>query len=54
MVSSGFLNRMKLQIRTDRIDEFQDISPIQYRLIREWNRDGKELFVIGDPADEPV
>ena len=52
MVSSGFLNRMKLQIRT--ADEFQDISPIQYRLIREWNRDGKELFVIGDPADEPV
>ncbi|WP_418493860.1 UvrD-helicase domain-containing protein [Enterocloster sp.] len=36
------------------MDEFQDISPIQYRLIREWNRDGKELFVIGDPADEPV
>ena len=31
------------------VDEFQDISPIQYRLIREWNRDGKELFVIGDP-----
>ncbi|MFR2780857.1 MAG: hypothetical protein ACLTK5_01545 [Clostridium sp.] len=22
--------------------------------MREWNRDGKELFVIGDPADEPV
>lgn len=31
------------------VDEFQDISPLQYRLIRAWNKDGKELFVIGDP-----
>ena len=31
------------------IDEFQDISSIQYELIREWNKNGKELFVIGDP-----
>lgn len=31
------------------VDEFQDISPLQYELIREWNRRGKELFVIGDP-----
>ncbi len=31
------------------VDEFQDINPIQYRLVREWNRDGDELFVIGDP-----
>lgn len=31
------------------VDEFQDISPMQYELIREWNKNGKELFVIGDP-----
>lgn len=31
------------------VDEFQDISPLQYALIREWNREGRELFVIGDP-----
>lgn len=31
------------------VDEFQDISPLQYRLIQLWNRNGKELFVIGDP-----
>lgn len=30
------------------VDEFQDISPIQYELILEWNKNGKELFVIGD------
>lgn len=31
------------------VDEFQDISPLQYELIRAWNRNGRELFVIGDP-----
>ncbi len=31
------------------VDEFQDISPIQYALLRQWNRDGRELFFIGDP-----
>ena len=32
------------------VDEFQDINDVQYRLISAWNRDGKSLFVIGDPA----
>ena len=31
------------------VDEFQDINPVQYRLIKAWNKGGKELFVIGDP-----
>ncbi len=31
------------------VDEFQDINEIQYRLILEMNRYGKQLFVIGDP-----
>ena len=31
------------------IDEFQDISPVQYELMKEWNRGGESLFVIGDP-----
>ncbi|MCI8505516.1 MAG: UvrD-helicase domain-containing protein [Lachnospiraceae bacterium] len=30
------------------VDEFQDISPLQYQLIKAWNEGGKELFVIGD------
>ncbi len=30
------------------VDEFQDINPLQYRLIRAWNEGGRELFVIGD------
>lgn len=35
------------------VDEFQDINPVQYKLIRHWNRHGKELFVIGD-ADQSI
>ncbi len=31
------------------VDEFQDINPVQYRLLQAWNRQGQELFVIGDP-----
>lgn len=31
------------------IDEFQDINPVQLRLVKLWNRRGRELFVIGDP-----
>ena len=31
------------------VDEFQDIDPLQYRLIRAWCKDSGNLFVIGDP-----
>ena len=31
------------------VDEFQDINPVQFRLIRAWSRGGESLFVIGDP-----
>lgn len=31
------------------IDEFQDINPLQYQLVKEWGLGGQELFVIGDP-----
>lgn len=31
------------------VDEFQDISPLQYRLIEAWSRGGREVFIIGDP-----
>lgn len=31
------------------VDEFQDINPLQYRLVKAWNENGRELFVIGDP-----
>lgn len=31
------------------VDEFQDINPVQFQLIRAWSRAGESLFVIGDP-----
>ncbi len=31
------------------VDEFQDINPLQYRLLQAWNWEGKTLFAIGDP-----
>lgn len=34
-------------------DEFQDSSPVQYALVKAWNRRGKSLFVIGD-ADQSI
>ena len=30
------------------VDEFQDVNPVQYELVRKWSQGGK-LFVIGDP-----
>ncbi|MCI8895340.1 MAG: UvrD-helicase domain-containing protein [Lachnospiraceae bacterium] len=30
------------------VDEFQDINPLQYQLIKAWNQNGRELYVIGD------
>ena len=31
------------------VDEFQDVNPLQYRLLRAWLGDGDDLFVVGDP-----
>ena len=31
------------------VDEFQDVSDVQYDLVLSWSRGGKSLFVIGDP-----
>lgn len=31
------------------VDEFQDISPLQYRLIQAWIKGSREVFIIGDP-----
>ena len=47
-------SEQKLELRKQHffyllVDEFQDISPVQYRLIKAWNKGGKELFLIGDP-----
>ena len=37
------------QFRYLLVDEFQDINPAQFRLVKLWSSAGRELFVIGDP-----
>ncbi len=31
------------------VDEFQDVNPIQRKLVQKWSQGGSSLFVIGDP-----
>jgi len=31
------------------VDEFQDLSPAQYRLIKAWSQSSEDIFIIGDP-----
>ncbi|MDN5344659.1 MAG: hypothetical protein PWQ18_770 [Clostridia bacterium] len=31
------------------VDEFQDVNPVQYALVKLWAGEGSSLFVIGDP-----
>ena len=31
------------------VDEFQDINPVQFDLVRAWGKESKGIFVIGDP-----
>ena len=31
------------------IDEFQDIDPLQYRLVQAWSAQSESVFIIGDP-----
>ena len=35
------------------VDEFQDMNPLQHRLVRHWSQYSKSLFVIGD-ADQSI
>ena len=42
--------RVQDQYRFFTVDEYQDISPLQQRLINAWLGNRKELCVVGDPA----
>ena len=42
--------RVQYQYRYFTIDEYQDISPLQQRLINAWLGSRQELCVVGDPA----
>ena len=40
---------LRWRIRHLFVDEFQDVNPAQWRLLRAWLGDGHDLFVVGDP-----
>ena len=42
--------RVREQYRFFVVDEYQDVSPLQHRLLRLWLGDRRELCVVGDPA----
>ena len=31
------------------VDEFQDVNPLQFELLKAWRGEGDDLFVVGDP-----
>ena len=43
------IEQIRAQYRFFTIDEFQDISPLQFELLREWLGDRSDLCVVGDP-----
>ena len=43
------IEQVRAQYRFFTIDEFQDISPLQFELLQEWLGDRSDLCVVGDP-----
>lgn len=47
---SDIASTVRAQYRHFVVDEFQDVSPIQQRLLDQWLGDRNELCVVGDPS----
>jgi DNA helicase-2/ATP-dependent DNA helicase PcrA len=45
----GVAAAQRWRIRHLFVDEFQDVNPAQWRLLRAWLGTGNDLFVVGDP-----
>ncbi len=48
-VDEAFAERMRWRYRHLSVDEFQDVNPAQFRLIRTLLGDSRDLCVVGDP-----
>ncbi len=46
----GVRERIRDQYRYFTVDEYQDVSPLQQRLLNLWLGDRKDICVVGDPA----
>jgi len=47
---SEVLSKVRQQYRTFTVDEYQDVSPLQQRLLDLWIGNRKDICVVGDPA----
>jgi len=45
----GVAAAQRWRIRHVFVDEFQDVNPAQWRLLKAWLGDSRDLFVVGDP-----
>ena len=45
----GFASTQRWRFRHLFVDEFQDVNPVQYRLLDGWRGHGTDLCVVGDP-----
>src|SRR5438552_3309765 len=45
----GFTAAQRWRFRHLFVDEFQDVNPVQFRLLEGWRGDGSDLCVVGDP-----
>ncbi len=50
MHDDAFAASQRFRFRHFFVDEFQDASPLQVRLLRAWLGEGRDLTVVGDPA----
>ena len=46
---NSIIDRVRAQYRFFTIDEYQDVSPLQQRLLNLWLGNRKEICVVGDP-----
>ncbi len=46
---SDYANAVRWRHRHIYVDEFQDVNPLQFELLKAWRGDSSDLFVVGDP-----
>lgn len=46
----GVAEQVRATYRHLLVDEYQDVSPVQHRLLKAWLGDSQDLLVVGDPA----
>jgi uncharacterized protein (TIGR00375 family) len=47
--AAALLEQLRQRFSYLLVDEFQDVNPVQYRLVKAWAGTGENTFIIGDP-----